>query len=107
MFDSSLIKEEHRRDFAKLVKEDAAFFKHADTDPNATRDFNPLANDMFISMSVTGLLLMNEQMHDLELAFNFWGVVNNPRHYAEHIIKYGIPIDDLKKWQSLNKPRFL
>jgi hypothetical protein len=57
MFDSSFIKDEHRGEFGKLIKEDANFFKHAERDaaPDETRDFNPLANILFLSMAVTGL----------------------------------------------------
>jgi len=107
MFDSTLIKDERRKDFAKLIKEDSAFFKHADTDANATRAFNPLVNDLLLSMSVIAALRMKEKMHNLELAFNFWNVIHNRHWFPEYIVEDQMPIGDLKIWKGLEKQAFL
>lgn len=109
MFDNALIKKEHRKEFADLLKEDANWLKHSnrDTEETETREFNPVVNDLFLSMCVTALLRMGEEMHELELAFNFWGVIHHPNHFPEHSVQDSIPVADLEMWKSLDKVRFL
>lgn len=107
MFDSILIKDEYRNEFAKMIKEDVRFFKHADTDPNATRDFNPLTNLLFLLMSVIGIERMGEKLGDVETAFNFWNYLRNPHWFPEDVAKERIPIERLNKMRAMEKRGFL
>jgi hypothetical protein len=106
LFDSSVIKDEHRSEFAKLLKEDANFFKHPDKDLHETREFNPRVNDLFLIMSTTGMQRMGE-VGDVESAFMFWLYLQHPNWFPEDVAKERIPEERLNKMRSLNKHEFL
>ena len=91
-----------------MIKDSANFFKHAkrDNELNQTRAFHPSANDLYITMSITGLLRMGETLQDAELAFNFWNIIHSPHWYSKQIGKDSVPVADLSVWQSLEKPEF-
>lgn len=106
LFDTSVIKDEHRSEFAKLLKDDANFFKHPDKDLHETRMFNPLVNDLFLIMSTTGIQRMGET-GDVESAFMFWLYLHHPSWFTEDAAKERIPVEHLDKMTGLNKHEFL
>ena len=105
LFDSSVVKDEYRSEFAKLLKEDANFFKHPDKDINETRQFNPLANDLFLIMTTTGIQRLGE-VGDVESAFMFWLYLHNPTWFPEDVAEERIPVERLNNMRKLNKQEF-
>ncbi len=104
MFDSAMIKEEHRGGFGKMLKEDANFFKHANReDEHEQRTFNPLANDLFLLMSVVGLERMKLAPSDKEAAFKFWHFLHKPSWFPEELVENNIPFDRLEQMRNLNR----
>ncbi len=105
LFDSSVVKEEYRGEFAKMLKEDANFFKHSERDMGATRSFNPAANELFLIMATTGIQRMGVA-GDAESAFMFWLYLHNPQWFPEEVDKERIPLERLERMRSLDKATF-
>ncbi len=53
-FDTSIIKDEYRREWRGHIRREANFFKHGDRDPEAVIDFNPEMSQWFIFFSILG-----------------------------------------------------
>jgi hypothetical protein len=107
LFDGSFIQDEYRGEFAKLLKADASFFKHALKDTTATRKFNPISNYLFLCMSVLGLTRMGETLNDTEGAFNFWLFVHRRRWFIKKIPGDEIPVEAFDQIRRFNKQEFL
>ena len=106
LFDSSVIKDEFRGEFAKLIKEDANFFKHSNKDLNKTRQFNPLVNDLFLIMSTTGIQRMGKA-GDIESAYMFWLYLHHPAWFPEDSDNERIPAERLNNMKNIKKHEFL
>lgn len=78
LFDSPIIREEYRGDFAKSLKRHASFFKHADTDANATIDFPSQITEIFFLFSIYAISAMGKERTDTELAWMWWWLIHNP-----------------------------
>jgi hypothetical protein len=107
MFDSTIIKEEYRSEYSKMLKEDAAFMKHADRDIDGTLEFVLGRNFLFILMSVIGIQKMGETLSHEETIFLFWCRVYYPDWFT---IKEGskdvIPNNQLAQLRSVTKYEF-
>jgi len=55
LFDSDLIKDEFRKEWAILLKTPSGFFKHARNDPEGTIDFNPALSELLMIFAVRGI----------------------------------------------------
>jgi len=58
LFDTLLIKDEFRRDWNKLVRREANFFKHGDRDAEAVIDFDPDLSEWFILYAIVARQLL-------------------------------------------------
>jgi len=95
LFDSDLIKDEFRGEFAKRVKADATFFKHAQRDPDGFRDFKPDANLYLLLFSTSGLHRMGVPQSKIELTFLTWLGIKYPQYLYVDVYGQAIPHDDL------------
>jgi hypothetical protein len=106
MFDSVDIKDEDRADFARFMKKDAAFFKHANSDTDAEMTFHPITTEILLVMSVVGIHRMGLE-GDEEAAMALWHNVHNPAAFsAEDIGKHRAPLDRLRQLSRVNKSNF-
>jgi hypothetical protein len=55
LYDNKLIKEEYRAELAKRLKGFAAFFKHAQRDPDAEIEFDPTLNEGLLVFVTVGI----------------------------------------------------
>jgi len=109
LFDTDLVKEEHRSDFNKLIKAQANFLKHANHDPEGSIEFNPEASEGFILFAIVGLSSINEPHSDEEAAFMSWRYFHHPEHLTEIGRKRfvdGIPVNILAEIRSIPKDQF-
>lgn len=108
MFDSPVIRDEHREAFNLFLKEDANFFKHAEReqDEAAYIDFHEGRNVLFLVVCTHGLQRMGEALTDVESAFIFWIYLQFPEWFPEDVAKETIPIERLNKLRSLTKLNF-
>jgi hypothetical protein len=107
-YDSTIIKEDKRREFALEMKKPANFFKHADKESETeSLAFQPVINTVFIVMSLIGLDQMKVSRGPLEAAFMFWHQVHIPVWFSEDVSDYPIPPDSLEHLRSLNRAQFL
>jgi hypothetical protein len=110
IFDSVIIKDEHRKDFINLIKGPVNFFKHADKDPDAVTEFNTFGSITFMLFSIVGLAHLGERSSDIEDAFVVWMGLHYPAWLKEGHLKtlaQTIPIDQLDQIRNLPKRQFL
>ena len=108
-FNSLRVKDEHRSEFNKQLKQAASFFKHANKDADAEIKFQPESTEMFFLFSILGLELINEPRGDEELAFTLWLCFHRQSWLSEQgqkRYKQAIAIDQLRKLESVPKPDF-
>lgn len=55
LLDSLFVKDEYRGEWKRLLRKGANFFKHADQDPDATIDFQPMTSEIFILFAILGM----------------------------------------------------
>lgn len=110
LFDSLLIKDEHRVEYVKFVKEHANFFKHALNDGNAVIEFRPVLSQMFFLMAILGVELCGEQKNTEESAFMWWQYINKPDWLTENgkkLVSDTIPADGIAHLRARPKSEFL
>ena len=98
LYDTSIIKDEYRRDFTKLLKTAPNFFKHANReDAKETISFTATTGDLFLVMSLVGLQRMGEPLNDLERAFQLWFAIHYPDEgFTKALTDKGIPVDEAR-----------
>lgn len=69
LFDSLIIRKEMRNTWARLLKDHASFFKHADHDPTGEIAFPLFGNEIFILYSILALSKMSGTLSMEERAF--------------------------------------
>lgn len=108
MYDSSVIEEEYRGEANIWLKASANFFKHAtqESEPDATKEFHPHLNHLFMVMSITGLLRMGERLSEVEMVFNLWNIIHHPHWFTENILENRLPVDELSALQEVGKGDF-
>jgi hypothetical protein len=112
LFDSLIVKEEFRSDWARVVKEPANFFKHAkrDAEDTATIEYNPIAAEAFILFSILGVELCREAKSAEENAYIYWLSFHNPRFLTDkgrEVMIDRLPVEVIQEIQSIPKHEFL
>lgn len=99
LYDSTVIKDEHRKRFAKFIGEAPNFFKHAQKeDEHETIEFAPSMGDLLMMMSIIGLQRMEIELNDLENVFLFWIGIHFPDEtLSENLASQGIPINKARE----------
>lgn len=104
LFDSTLIKDEHRAEFSISIKESANFFKHAKNEGETDISiFRTQRNDLYLLMSVIAIDRMKETRSDVEAAFIFWHFLHAPKWFPEDVAQNNIPIDRLAELKKLSR----
>ena len=106
MFDSDVIKDEYRSDWAKLIKNAATFFKHAQRDPDVELEFNPKTNWGLLMAGVQGLQKMGEPAGLEESAIVGWFMVHRPNWFRKTGGGNFIPVDALDHLRTVDKNEF-
>ncbi len=110
-FDTDIVKDEHRKDFVRLVKASSNFFKHADLrKQQATSiEFKPATSDGFLLFAVVGLHVMGITINDIESAFMSWTLIHKP-HFLKpegrKVFFNDVPVDQTNKLKSIEKSEF-
>jgi hypothetical protein len=109
IFDTFLIKDEFRREWNKLIRRDANFFKHAERDPEASLDFDPAFSEWFILYATVARQLCGREQSNEETLFLWWFQINRPDFLTENgrkVIADRIPADVLANIRALTKGQF-
>jgi hypothetical protein len=106
LFDSDLVKDEHRREFGHWIRSDAAFFKHGRKDPDGVTNFNTAVNEMILAMSVAGLQRMGEPPELPERVFLQWLLIHRPTWFDGDRLGDRLPVDALAKVTMIGKKNF-
>jgi hypothetical protein len=113
LFETSMIKDEYRSDWNKLVRKPANFFKHADNDPDGTVEFTPASNLMFLMYGVHGLGFLLQESGGFsspqERILSLWLVIHRPDFvtagYRGRILG-AIPAGEIERLRVFSRPEF-
>lgn len=105
VFDSDLIKDEYRGDFARVMKAAPNFFKHANSDSDQTLTFHPEVNDILPVFLIQGLCDMGEPLGLEEIAFANWQLLHEPTMFQSK--GSHVPPEIAQNLSSVNKQQFL
>lgn len=110
LLDSSQVKPEKRKEFNRVFKEAANFFKHADRDPDAIVDFSPGLTELFLYFAIKGLQLCGIKPSVEMDIFMYWLQVRTPalmsKEAKEVLTKSGL-IENLDIVRTMEKHEFL
>jgi hypothetical protein len=104
LFDSDIIKDEYRGEWAKKLKSVPNFFKHAREDPDGVMDFNTEGNMYLIFFLLTAIHRMGEKWEIEYRIFHLWLLANRPDLIKEG--KNPLPIDQQTQLRLLGKQKF-
>lgn len=92
-----------------LIKKPQMFFKHANRDPYAILEFDPLMSEALMYFSIFALKSLGEQIGDYQTAFLNWLVFHKPSFFvtSDELLEKLAPVDQLKECRSLDKRDFL
>lgn len=113
LFDSDLLKDEHRKEAVSLIKKDANFFKHADyrrKNRANTTTFNPALSEGFMLFALRGLDFLGYPHGDVEAAFLAWTWLHKPHFLTAEGRKElidPIPVEELGNARALKRSEFL
>jgi len=107
MFDSPLIRNEYRADFARRTKAVATFFKHAQRDPEGELTFNPAMNEPLLVFTTYGLHLMGEPSEPPEETLMLWFMVHEPTWFERtNALGNLIQIEAFEAFRNASKRQF-
>ncbi len=108
LFDSIIIKDEHRGDFAKHIKDAPNFFKHANNETNQDDEieFSAGLSGLLIMVSIVGIIRMSKKLNHSESAFMYWLRIHNPSWFSASVGESGFPIDIIEKLRGIEKSMF-
>jgi hypothetical protein len=105
IFDTDLIKDEHRGEWARTIKANATFFKHAQRDADAVFEFSPFLNEMMLIHCISALNRMGEKFGAEEEALIHWVFINRPDFLKEDAYR-AVPIGIIENFRRIDKKRF-
>jgi hypothetical protein len=106
LFDIDIIKDEYRGEWAKRLKADATFFKHAQRDPEAVKEFDPSVNEYLLLFCVAGLGKMGKPLGDIETTFLTWFGIQHPEFLFKDIYSKVIAIDQLENMRGMKRQKY-
>lgn len=113
LYDTLWIKDQYLREFVRMLKEPANFFKHADKDPDPkiSIEFSPEISPLLLMLIQSELRYLGERPTDIQLAFLTWLAVHKPDviDRDSFLIKYleSLPTEARTNMRSLSKSDFL
>lgn len=110
LLDSSHVKPDKQKEFNRLFREAANFFKHADRDPDATIEFSPGLTELFIYFAIKGLDMCHIELAPELNIFMWWLQIRSPepmmsQHAYKAIIEGGL-IDNLTLARAMPQHEF-
>ena len=78
LYDSLVIKDEYRKEWIERIKRTYNFLKHADKDPAASAEFDPVNNEFFIMYACLGLELLGVKQTIAQAAFKLYQMLSRP-----------------------------
>jgi hypothetical protein len=109
LLDTDYIKDEHRRDWERLLKKNVNFFKHADRDPDDIAELDPSMNEWFIVYALLGRQLCGEGQSQEESDFMWWFHVHRPDYLTDkgrQSITNLLPVETIEFGRKLSKGKF-
>jgi hypothetical protein len=109
LYDSLVVKDEYRDMVRTHLKHAYNFFKHADSDPSGTLEFDPFVTDTFMIFTSLGLELLGRKPDEVRGAFNIYFALRNPHLLTDkgtaRFIN-GVPEESRKYALSMPKEQF-
>ena len=111
LYDTALVKPDRRKEWIRLLKKSANFFKHADNDPDPDGqiEFSPFGNLMFIVFSIMGLGVVGGATSYQMNALILWLSIHEPNFLSAEFMKrltQRSGIEDFEDIKRLQKAEF-
>jgi hypothetical protein len=109
LFDSRVIKDQHRSEFNLLLKKHANFFKHGNRPQDEKIEFAPVASELFFIYSIVGLSTCRVPQTDNEAAFLMWLQIHNPDFLSDEgrkVLANTLSVEALQNITLLSKEEF-
>jgi hypothetical protein len=108
VFDTQIVKDEYRADWAKSLKEVPNFFKHANRgDENETITFSPAITDLFLLMSIYAIDRMQFRLTPTESAFLIWFALHFPSEpFIKSLAAKGLEVDRMAYLTNVSRAEF-
>jgi hypothetical protein len=108
LLDSSVIRDEFRKQYFSEMRKAMRFCEHADSDPdpNGTVEFAPAITDLFILFTIIGLERFGVRHTDLTVAFLIFYGIRNPRLVAKEFSDR-FKVENLASLPVVSKKDFL
>lgn len=103
LFDSIIIKDEHREEFVEFMRAPANFLKHADRDPDGTLEFAPFISMLFLGFSVFSLESFGFSPNDIEHCFILYLCLHHPTWISEEYRKRLVEAVPIKRFIEIGK----
>ncbi len=109
LYDYGRVKKEYRKEWQRVLKQHANFFKHADNDPKATIEFSPFGNLMFLVFSIMGLGMIGEPTSRQMNVLVLWLSINKADLISPRVFKKRLTqrsgIEDFEEHQAAPEVR--
>lgn len=109
LYDSLVIKDEYRKEFADAIKAPGNFFKHADRDTEATVEFPLEASLLFFIFAIRGLHSLGERRSASAEVFLKWLEVHRPEwitaEFRDRLAK-ALTVEGLQKLRAIPKHEY-
>ncbi|WIM04712.1 MAG: hypothetical protein OHM77_08355 [Candidatus Nitricoxidivorans perseverans] len=108
LLDSSVIKDEYRKEYLGEMRRAMRFFKHADKDPDpdGTVELTPAITDLFILFTIIGLERFGQRHTEATTAFILFYGLKNPNLVAKEFCKR-FKIEDFTSLPIVSKRKFM
>lgn len=105
IYDTLVIKDEYRKEWIDKVKGPYNFLKHADKDPAAKIEFDPVANEFFIMFTCLGLELLGVKPNIARAGFTLYQMLSHPDILTPQGETLLAPYPDSMKSRALEIPK--
>ena len=103
LFDTDYIKDEYRSEWAKLLKTNSWFFKHARADADGEIEFNPDTNWGILGACLSGLQRLGAPFGMEERCLLLWFKIHHPTCFPKQVTKEGIPINLFQRFGHIDR----
>jgi hypothetical protein len=110
LYDSLVVKDEYRSKWVAIIKNPVNFFKHADNDPDAIVEFNPVSSLLFMIFCLLGLKAIGERTNDVEDTLTLWITIHEPSLVTEaykKLLAESVSLEAVAHLKAIPKGEFL
>jgi len=105
--DTKYVRQGMEKEYRKVMKESANFFKHADRDSDSTHDFLPFQTEYLLYGAIEGFKRLGYKPSPRMLAFWIRFVLSNSQFFDESLLPIAKKLLPVDKLRMLSKKEFI